>query len=182
MERRGIMAAEKSMCNNEREFVGQLSEELRRLYDSIPEEVDYVPNTEFRKAAMESLLFGPDAEIVPVPRWRQYPEVEEDLENLPKVRTQLTRRQEAHLFMQYNYARWKLAKLCEAQRKRFSSRRAREILEWYRHSLNFRSALANANMALALDRQTIHAYFNFFQCRTHFINLVFQCLTLNIVF
>ena len=51
MERRSIMAAEKSMCNNEREFVGQLSDELRRIYDSIPEEVDYVPNTDFRKAS-----------------------------------------------------------------------------------------------------------------------------------
>jgi RNA polymerase primary sigma factor len=150
MERRGIMAAEKSMCNNEREFVGQLSDELRRMYDSIPEDLDYVPNTDFRKASMEGQLFGPDAEVVPVARWRQYPDVEEDLENMPKVRTQLTRKQEAHLFMQYNYARWKLAKLSEAQAKRFSARRAKEILTWYQHSLNFRSALANANMALVV--------------------------------
>jgi RNA polymerase primary sigma factor len=52
--------------------------------------------------------------------------------------------------MQYNYARWKLSKLCQAQRKRYSTRRAKEMLEWYRHSLNFRSALANANMALVV--------------------------------
>ena len=34
--------------------------------------------------------------------------------------------------------------------KRFATSRAKEILEWYQHSLNYRSALANANMALVV--------------------------------
>jgi RNA polymerase sigma factor (sigma-70 family) len=112
--------------------------------------VDYVDHPSYKLIQTEAELFGPQAELVPVPRWRQYPELDEETDAPPKARTQLNRKQEELLFKRYNYARYKLRKLMLAQQRRFSARRVPEILTWYRHCLDGRAALTNANMALVV--------------------------------
>lgn len=133
-----------------KEVLAELSTIERRLYDSIPQDLDCVDHPSFVLETTEEQLFGDKAEEVPVPRWRQYPELDEEQENEPKARTQLSRKQEALLFTRYNFARYRLMNLMAAQQKRFSGRRVHEILRWCRESLSCRAALTNANMALVV--------------------------------
>jgi len=127
-----------------------LSREDRNLYESIPDGIDYVPHPDFRLKGTEEELFGEEAEIVRVARWRHFPEVHDEEMASPKARPQLTREQEVLLFKRYNYARYRLAILVCAQAKRFSRRRVPEMLDWYRRVLQGRADLASANMALVV--------------------------------
>ncbi len=127
----------------------RLSERERRLYDSIPPGVRYVPHPDYRLAATEDQLFGPQAEPVPVPTWRQF-DADGGRSVSIKPRAGLTREQESVLFMRYNYARYRLAGLMRAQRRRFSHARGRRALSWYRRAMENRSALASANMPLVV--------------------------------
>jgi len=128
----------------------ELSPSDRKTYESIPTEVDYVPHRSFGLARTERELFGPEAESIQVPPWRQYRAVEDPAPPAPKRKCQLTASQEAVLFLRYNYARHRLAKLVTAQRKRFARSRVPQMLTWYRRALENRAALANANMALVV--------------------------------
>jgi len=127
-----------------------------RVYESIPDSVDYVPHPDYRLAAMGDRLFGPDAEPIHVPPWRPYAEVGQGDASPPKARLFLSRDQEALLFMRYNYARYRLARVMAAQKRRFARSRAAEAVMWYRRVLHVQAALVNANMALvvAMARRT----------------------------
>jgi len=127
-----------------------LSPAERRLYQSIPEKIDYVPQGDFDVPGTEEELFGPCAEVVPVARWRHFPQVQDEHPSSPALRPELTRRQEAVLFKRYNYARYRLARLVSAQQRRFSAARVPEMLRWYRRVLDCRAELAGANMALVV--------------------------------
>ncbi len=133
-----------------RRVLEALSEEDRKLYEFVPEEMDYVFHPSFNLPASARRLFGQDAEEIPISRWRQYPALEEPRQPAPKARTHLTQEQEAELFLRYNYARYRLAKLIVAQKRRFAAGRVCRIVQWYRRVLETRSALANANMALVV--------------------------------
>ena len=116
----------------------------------MPEEVDYVPHPDYRLVRTELELFGPDCEVIRVPEWRQFPELEEAESGPRKRRPHLSRQEEGLLFMRLNYARYRLAPLVAAQRKRFSAGRVSEMLMWYRRALDSRAVLASANMALVV--------------------------------
>ena len=75
---------------------------------------------------------------------------------LPEVRANLSRHDEALLFRRYNFARYHLAGLMDKQTRRFTTGRAAEILAWHGRVLENRSALTQANMALvvAMARRT----------------------------
>jgi len=133
-----------------RDVLGVLSPEDRRLYQSMPATMDYVPHVSFSGRDTERQLFGPDAEEVPVVRWRQYPELDEPGHSPPRLRAQLTRSQEKVLFLRYNYARYRLSQLLRAQNRRFAPSRVGPMLTWYRRVLSVRAALTNANMALVV--------------------------------
>jgi RNA polymerase sigma factor (sigma-70 family) len=119
---------------------------------SAPLYVDHVAHPDYLRAAAEKELFGPDAPSISVVQWRARPEFDEDQEEvtLPKAAANLTRQDEAVLFMRYNYARYRLDKLTGEQRRRFSRGRASEVLAWQRRADDNRAALANANMGLVL--------------------------------
>ena len=135
---------------NPRRTVEKLCTEDRKLYESIPESVGYVDHPSLRRPATERRLFGPEAEDVPVPNWRQYPVIQELPQRAPKTRKLLTQEQESLLFLRYNCARRRLDKLMIAQRRRFARSRVPEIVQWYRRVLEIRAALTNANMALVV--------------------------------
>jgi len=122
----------------------------RRQYSGIPESIDYVFHPYFELTDTEEELFGPGAEPVDVPQWVQFVEVPEDIRSARKTRTSLTRDEEQTLFLRYNYARYRLAMLLAAQRRRKSIPRAREMMSWHGRVLAARSDLVTANMGLVL--------------------------------
>jgi len=134
----------------ERERSAGLSDADRRFYESIPPEMGFMPHPDFALPGTEEKLFGPDAEVIPVPRWRPYAELDDPEATPSPARTRLTPHHERLLFMRYNYARRRLAELLAAQKRRFAAGRARQLVRWYRRVLGIRAALVGANMALVV--------------------------------
>ncbi len=125
-----------------------LSEREFHAYDSIPAEVDYVYYPSFSLPGAEEKFFGEDAPHVPVPSYTLMP-VFEDPDAAPvRSRASLSAKQEKTLFLRYNYARFRLARLQQPQRARFSAPRARRMAAWQERVLSLRAALARANLPL----------------------------------
>jgi len=120
----------------------------RRQYSRIPELIDYVFHPCLESADTEEELFGPGASPVDVPQWEQFMETPEDVRLARKTRSSLSRGDEEMLFLRYNYARYRLAMLLAAQRRRKSIPRAREMMRWHGRVLAARSDLVTANMGL----------------------------------
>ena len=131
-----------------------MSQADRKFYESIPDEMDFMPHPDFALAGMEEKLFGPEAEVVPLPQWRPYSELDGPESAPPRARSKLTRHQESLLFMRYNFARRRVAELLAAQKRRFSAARARQLVLWHRRVLQIRAALVGANMALVVAMAT----------------------------
>lgn len=122
----------------------------RRMYDQIPQEMSFVAHPSFSLPGAGESLFGPAAPQVHVPEWTEVPQVPEEVATRAKGKRKLTRAEEEHLFLSYNYARYRLNRLIEAQRRRFSTPRARTMLRWFARALDCRARIVRANMALVL--------------------------------
>lgn len=131
-------------------FLTDLDEGQLDAYRRIPEEVSYVYHTSFASPNVAEQLFGDDAAEIQVPTWTQFPEVAEDIPTRQPRRMTLTAREESLLFLRYNYARYRLAKLVAAQRRRKSPARARQMTMWYTRVVAEHAKLIRANMALVL--------------------------------
>lgn len=131
-------------------FLEELSGAERRAYGQIPEVVGYVYHPLFESAGAAEEWFGEGAEQVEVAAWTHFPEVAEDVSVRPAGRTALSVEGEARLFLQYNYARYRLAGLIAAQRRRQSAVRARRMIVWYERVTELQAKLVGANMALVL--------------------------------
>jgi RNA polymerase primary sigma factor len=127
-----------------------LTEDERPCYARIPAEIDHVPHESFAEAATEQELFGPEAERIEVPAWTQFPEAAEELPAARRRRARLKPREEAVLFLRYNYARYRLGQFVEAQLRRVSTVRARAMIEWFRRVMRTRADLVRANLPLVL--------------------------------
>jgi len=111
---------------------------------------DYVSHPSFENPHVEDELYGSSARGVEVPEWVHFPEVPEDIEVRRRGRTTLSSKDEALLFLKYNYARYRLSKLAEAQQRRFSKTRAEQLGLWHARAQQARADLVRANMALVL--------------------------------
>jgi len=131
--------------------LSQLGREDRGIYGEIPEQVSYVAHPSFSSPSTEERLFGERADNVEVPTWTHYPGVGEDKAVASSKRSVLNSRDEASLFLKYNYARHRLAKLVVAQSRRRSLARARQMVLWQRRAAQARCDLVRANMALVLS-------------------------------
>ncbi len=131
-------------------FLKQLSPRDRSVYRRVPDEVDYVPHEDFEDPSAEDRFFGEDAMDIEIPQWTHFPEGAEEIAVTGRKRATLRAKEEAELFLKYNYARYRLSTLLEAQSRRKSAGRARDIVTWYRRALRCRSDLVRANMALVL--------------------------------
>ncbi|MHC4563238.1 MAG: sigma-70 family RNA polymerase sigma factor [Planctomycetota bacterium] len=129
--------------------MSKLSEDERRLYERIPEDIDVVPHESFDAADAEDVYFGEEL-AVSVPQWTHFPEAPEDMHKAARARATLGKDEEAFLFLRYNYARSRLSKLAAAQKRRRGLARAKEMLLWFERLLGARSDVVNANMALVL--------------------------------
>lgn len=115
--------------------------------------LDYVYHPLFRSPLAEEKLFGAGSEVE-VPNWTQFPEVPEDIQKGMFKQTTLKADDEAKLFLQYNYARFRLSKLLTAK-KRIRSEdksedKAVQIGVWFDRAIKARAGLSRANMALVL--------------------------------
>jgi RNA polymerase primary sigma factor len=127
-----------------------LSSRQRQRYDLIGQEVDYMDDPSFAAPATEEALFGQDWAGVDVPMWTHFPEVPEDVVSSRGARVALRPKEEAGLFLRYNYARYRLALLVTAQKRRKSLTRARNMILWYNRAQQARADLVGANLALVL--------------------------------
>jgi RNA polymerase sigma factor (sigma-70 family) len=131
-------------------YLRNLSPQQRETYELIPPEIDCMYHESFDQKGAEDTYFGQEAHQVDVPAWNHFPEVVDETVTTPAKRTSLSARDEKTLFLQYNFARYTLGKLIEAQAKRRTARRAENMVLWYSRALNCRSRLVRANMALVL--------------------------------
>jgi RNA polymerase primary sigma factor len=148
-----VTATQQNKANHNKpteRILAKLTESQCEVYELIPDEIDYVWNDSFQDKGAQSLYFGDEAEEVDVPAWTHFPEVIEDVQPRGSKRTTLSGGQEKALFLQYNYARYRLSELIEAQNKRRSAPRAQKMVLWYQRAMNTRSKLVRANMALVL--------------------------------
>jgi RNA polymerase sigma factor (sigma-70 family) len=104
----------------------------------------------FASRSAEERFFGDDRIESKVPQWTHFPEVPEDVPARAKGKVRLKPAEEAHLFLRYNYARYRLSKLVEAQKRRATGPRARQMVRWYQRAMKARATLVRANMALVL--------------------------------
>jgi len=134
-----------------------LTSEERRLYGRIPVKIDYAYDPSFLSPATCESLFGDEAPEIEASHWVHFREVPEDVCLRPRKRkTTLAAQDEATLFLRYNYARYRLAKLADAQNKRKSVARAKNMVMWFKRALHARANLVRANMALvpAMGKRT----------------------------
>ncbi len=127
-----------------------LTEEERGLYARIPADVDYVAHPSFQLRQTEQELFGAACEDIQIPRWTSFPEAAGDVAPARGRRARLSAKEEAVLFLRYNYARHRLAELVQAQLRRVTTARGREMIRWYQRAMKARADLVRANLALVL--------------------------------
>lgn len=127
-----------------------LTPQQQRRYDRLPEAVEAVHHPMFDDPAAWEQLFGPDAPDVDVPRWTLFPEVPEAAPQRSGERSSLSKGEETHLFLRFNYARHRLAELMARQQKRSCRTRASSMIEWYDRVRSTRGDLVSANMRLVV--------------------------------
>ncbi|MCY2931286.1 MAG: sigma-70 family RNA polymerase sigma factor [Planctomycetota bacterium] len=115
---------------------------------SAPTATSYVDHPSFALSQTEEALWGPDSAAIEVPPFNLAVEVDDA--SLADVRParRLSTFEEQTLFLRYNYARYRIAKL-ESPRSRLAPRqRSRELALWRGRASAVRTAIANANMPL----------------------------------
>ncbi|MBS3735458.1 MAG: sigma-70 family RNA polymerase sigma factor [Phycisphaerae bacterium] len=127
-----------------------LTPHQHECFDDIPEKIDPVWHDSFEDASAKGRYFGSDARKIDTPQWTLFPEVPDDADGGRSKRAALAKSDEAELFLRYNYARWRLARLAERQQRRPSKFRARAMLAWHDRARAVRSELVSANMGLVV--------------------------------
>ena len=116
--------------------------------------MDYVNDPAFRKPNAERKLFA-EAPEIPKPNTSWYHPVMEDLGAERNVRSVvnvvLSAKQEQALFLQFNYARYRVAKVQKVVGDgQVTDEQAREMLHWSDMSHRLRDQIAQSNLALVL--------------------------------
>jgi RNA polymerase primary sigma factor len=122
----------------------------RELYERIPEEIGYVWHPSFGEPGVEEELFAADRTIE-LPTWQSYTTDPEVMPPPVSRKNALSPGDEALLFLRYNYARYRLAKLRAPQRRRASAARASQMARWYRRAMQLRTDAVRANLGLVLS-------------------------------
>jgi RNA polymerase primary sigma factor len=124
------------------------------LAELLSEPTDPVMDPSFDQKDAEKALFD-DAPAIPEPNTSWYHPVMESASNIRDVRgvvnVVLNKHQEQALFLQFNYARYRVMKLREKiGDKPVTDAQARQLLHWYRLSRTLRDRIAQFNLALVL--------------------------------
>ncbi len=152
----GMKTATISIRTVENKPLSGLSEEEWNIYARIPDGDNYVEHPSFAEASTELELFGRQADRINVPEWRHFSEVPEESSAPARGRKSLSAHDEALLFLRYNYAWYRMAKLMVKQGRRRALGRAKKAVMWARRAQGIRSDLVRANMPLvvAMARRT----------------------------
>jgi RNA polymerase primary sigma factor len=157
-QRQGVRARENggsTATRASRRRPGLSSEEERTLRRILAEPMDYIDSEAFREKGAEGKIYdeAPDVEKPDVSWYRP-------LMDEPSSRHQTTKKpgtllltaaEERILFLQYNYARFRVSELQkEVGLDEPTEEQAREILHWYRIAQAFREQIAETNLALVL--------------------------------
>jgi len=148
-------AAQKSSRTTKRRW-RLSSEEERILRHVMTEEMDYIDSEEFRKPDAEQRIYD-QAPAVQKPDVSWYRPLMDDptpARNQSTKKTStllLTAAEERVLFLQYNYARHRIAELQrEIGSTEPTEEQAKEILRWYRVAQSYLEQIAETNLALVL--------------------------------
>lgn len=130
--------------------------EERLLRKILAKEMDYIDSEEFRKPNAEKTIYD-DAPPVQRPDVSWYRPLMDDLapsssRSLKNAGTVLlTGAEERVLFLQYNYARFRVRELQKVVAgNEPTPEQAREVLKWYRTAVRYREQIAETNLALVL--------------------------------
>lgn len=124
---------------------------LKQILD---EPMDYVEDERFPKSNGYKKVFE-EAPEIPAPNTSWYHPVMEDLSSnraaKSVVNVVLTAEQERALFLKFNYARYRVARLQKKiGSKPVTDEQARELVKWYDLSCLLRDQIAQSNLALVL--------------------------------
>jgi RNA polymerase sigma factor (sigma-70 family) len=110
--------------------------------------VEYIYNPLFASRKAEQRLWGPDREKINVPRYNLLPQVDAAASTRVLKRASLSAEQEKTLFLRYNYAKFREAKVRQAMRKRSTAKRRKEADLWKKRSEHMREKIVHANLPL----------------------------------
>jgi RNA polymerase primary sigma factor len=121
--------------------------------DLLSEEIDFMEHPDFRKSNAERRIFV-DAPAVPKPTVNWYRPMMDSLGEQQPRRYEgvlLTAAQERVIFMQFNYARYRMRRVQRTLRGRDpGAAEVRELLTWHRRASAIRDQIAETNLALVL--------------------------------
>jgi|MDTC01.2.fsa_nt_gb RNA polymerase sigma factor (sigma-70 family) len=128
-----------------------LTDENRELYGRIPVDIQHIPHNSFELPNTEETLFG-ETETVQreVPKWINFLGAPEETKSVHRTTERLTEEKEAHLFLWYNYTKYRLGKLTERQAERPSTEQANNIILWYQRAKTAQADIVNANLGLVI--------------------------------
>jgi RNA polymerase sigma factor (sigma-70 family) len=127
-----------------------LSPEEAALYQSIPANVQYVHHASFDSPSSLGPPPAPRREPESLPAWTYCFDAPQRPSAARGKTFTLDRDEEARLFLEFNHARYRLAKLQAAPPTESTIAQAREMILWYRHATDVRATLVRANLALVL--------------------------------
>jgi RNA polymerase primary sigma factor len=136
----------------------QLSQrDQTRLKAILTEKYEHVHDPQFEVRDAEQRLFAPERRIArPDTSW-YHPVMDNltpggrEMSRRGQGTTLLTAEQERHLFLQFNYCRYRVVRLkTEVGDGPVTGRQAREILHWFERAEGYRDQLAQTNLALVL--------------------------------
>jgi len=134
-------------------LLDSLDRDEREVYLRIDSQVAHVSDPSFETAQAEDALFG-DVDVVP--------------SNPP------TRKEEVWLFRRVNYARYRLALLIEAQARRQSLTRARQMVRWQLRLEQSQQAMANVETLAHLGPDALDLYAKIPETVTYIANPLFE--------
>ena len=117
----------------------------------------WIPNALFTSASAERELFEQGPAIAPAPTDWYYPVLEaQRAARLPRRSSLLTQAEEKHLFLRFNYARYRVADAVARFPADPSPTGAAAIALWYGRVKDARDLIARANLALVLAMAKRH--------------------------
>lgn len=123
------------------------------LSELLADEIDFMDHPDFHKAGAEQRIYT-KAPIVPRPTVTWYRPMMDDIGTTSPRRHDgvvLTAAQERVIFMQFNYARYRMNRIQKSLRGRApGAEQAKELLRWNSTATAYREQIAETNLALVL--------------------------------
>jgi RNA polymerase primary sigma factor len=141
---------DRSRLSRGADFPDGLSPEEEVAYRAIPPDVPYVHHESFDSPSAREPLPAECDRPPDAPAWPYRPPRAEHAAPAGPATLRLSRDDEARLFVQYNYARYRLAKLQAIPPAARTLDQIRAMLAWHRRALDTCAVLVRANLPLVL--------------------------------